>query len=141
MQKQSLSEDTQATFLLGLYSELASVGALSMLFSFQQQSVKHKLCRLLMNEPSAEHTLASAGQQLGMSRATLTRKLAQEGEHFSDLLAQIRMNHALGLLQQQQSLDDVAKACGYLSDSRFSARFKQQFGVTPSQYANTLVNH
>ena len=32
-----------------------------------------------------------------------------------------------------QPLSDVAAACGYLSPSRFTAAFRQRFGVTPSQ--------
>ncbi|MBV7314738.1 AraC family transcriptional regulator [Shewanella sp. NIFS-20-20] len=139
--QQALSEAAQVAFVHGLYAELAAIGALSSLFSDQHETLKHKLTRLLLSDPSGNHTLASAGERLGMSRATMTRKLAQEGEHFSDLLAQVRMNHALALLQQEQALDDVAKACGYQSESRFSARFKKQFGVTPSQYANTLMTH
>jgi AraC-like DNA-binding protein len=44
---------------------------------------------------------------------------------------QVRMSHALTLLQQGLNPLEVALACGYDSPSRFAARFKQEFGLTP----------
>lgn len=55
----------------------------------------------------------------------------------SQLLAQVRMGHALNLLQQGLTPLEVALACGYDSPSRFAARFKQEFGLTPHQYLHT----
>ena len=56
---------------------------------------------------------------------------------FRQLLAQVRMSHALTLLQQGLSPLEAALACGYDSPSRFAARFKQEFGLTPHQYLRT----
>ncbi|MGL5599251.1 MAG: helix-turn-helix domain-containing protein, partial [Aeromonas sp.] len=44
---------------------------------------------------------------------------------------------ALSLLQQHLTPLETALACGYDSPSRFAARFKQEFGLTPFQYVQT----
>ncbi len=67
----------------------------------------------------------------------MVRKLAAEGRSFRQLLAQVRLSHALNLLQQGLTPLEVALACGYDSPSRFAARFKQEFGLTPHQYLHT----
>ena len=60
-----------------------------------------------------------------------SRKLSQTTQ------TQVRMSHALTLLQQGLSPLEAALACGYDSPSRFAARFKQEFGLTPHQYLRT----
>lgn len=60
-----------------------------------------------------------------------SRKLSQTTQ------TQVRMSHALILLQQGLSPLEAALACGYDSPSRFAARFKQEFGLTPHQYLRT----
>ncbi len=50
---------------------------------------------------------------------------------------QVRMSHALTLLQQALTPLEAALAGGYDSPSRFAARFKQAFGLTPYQYLRT----
>jgi AraC-like DNA-binding protein len=49
------------------------------------------------------------------------------------------MSHALNLLQQRLTPLEVTLACGYDSPSRFAARFKQEFGLTPHQYRHTCT--
>lgn len=96
-----------------------------------------RLARYLGVEPGADHTLETLAPHFAMSRASLVRKLAAEGRSFRQLLTQVRMSHALTLLQQALTPLEVALACGYDSPSRFAARFKQEFGLTPHQYLRT----
>lgn len=72
-----------------------------------------------------------------MSRASLVRKLAAEGRSFRQVLTQVRLGHALSLLQQGLTPLQTALACGYDSPGRFAARFKEEFGLTPHQYLRT----
>lgn len=50
---------------------------------------------------------------------------------------QVRMSHSLTLLQQGVNPLEAPLAGGYDSPSRFAARFKQEFGLTPYQYLRT----
>ncbi|WP_236942666.1 helix-turn-helix transcriptional regulator [Ewingella americana] len=68
-----------------------------------------------------------------MSEATLRRRLVEEQTSFRTLLQDIRMHHAMTLLQTTRwSLSQIADACGYRASSRFSLRFKQRFGCSPA---------
>ncbi|MGF1910011.1 helix-turn-helix transcriptional regulator [Vibrio kasasachensis] len=138
MAEKGLSPETQQQFLYGFYSELNQVGALTKLFPTDQQQLRDKLANYLSSAPGDDHKIDVAASHLAMSRATLTRKLAAEGSSFRSVLTEIRMTHALSLLQNQFSQIDAALACGYQSEARFSQRFKQQFGLTPHQYRMTL---
>lgn len=72
--------------------------------------------------------------QLAMSTATLRRKLAAEGTGFRTLLEEVRLCHALALIQTTtQPLKRIAEDCGYLSASRFATRFRKRFGTLPSE--------
>ncbi|QWL66810.1 AraC family transcriptional regulator [Aeromonas jandaei] len=137
MAERGLSEATQTELLRAFYAELSAAGALHLLFPASTMTLGERLARYLGVEPGADHTLETVAPHFSMSRASLVRKLTAEGRTFRHLLAQVRMSHALTLLQQSLSLQEVAIACGYDSLSRFAARFKQEFGLTPHQYLQT----
>lgn len=88
--------------------------------------------QLVSDAPGQRWTASSAGQALAVSEATLRRHLAREGTGFEELVVDVRMHHAVMLLQTTGwSLSHIAEACGYLSRSRFSERFRQRFGTSP----------
>ncbi|WP_265440020.1 AraC family transcriptional regulator, partial [Aeromonas salmonicida] len=137
MASRALSQATQIQLLHGFYAELHAANALDLLFPASTMTLGERLARYLGVEPGADHTLESIAPHFAMSRASLVRKLAAEGRSFRQLLTQVRMSHALTLLQQALTPLEVALACGYDSPSRFAARFKQEFGLTPHQYLRT----
>ncbi|PKQ73968.1 helix-turn-helix transcriptional regulator [Aeromonas sobria] len=145
MAERGLSETTQAELLRGFYAELRAKNALGLLFPASTMTLGERLARYLAVEPGIDHTLEAVAPHFAMSRASMVRKLAAEGRSFRQLLAQVRMSHALNLLQQGLPPLEVALACGYDSPSRFAARFKQEFGLTPHQYLHTcpstLLSH
>lgn len=103
-------------------------------FVAQQNGMGERLKAILRDAPEARWTAHSAGHALAMSEATLRRRLAEEGLRFDRLLLDIRMHHALMLLQTTSwNLLHIADACGYRSQARFSERFKARFGVSPAQ--------
>lgn len=72
--------------------------------------------------------------RLGVSEATLRRKLAASGTAFSDILADVRMSAALFLLQStDRPVTVIAGDVGYDSPSRFAARFRARFDFSPSE--------
>lgn len=76
--------------------------------------------------------------RLGVSESVLRRALQKENTRFRDILEQARLVAALSLLQELSiSVADVASSVGYQSQSRFTERFKQRFGLTPSELKNS----
>ena len=73
----------------------------------------------------------------GLSRASLYRLLAPEGGIRAMLLKR-RLDEAVRLLltdsEDERSLTDVAKRCGFGGMSQFSRAFRARFGAPPRQY-------
>lgn len=132
MYSAQLSEREQMHRLLGLLLALAERGCRFSRPSTQR--IGDRLQGLLADAPAYQWTTAKAGQQLAMSEATLRRRLAAENLRFETLLLDIRMHHAMALLQTTAwSVQQIAEACGYRASSRFSLRFRERFGCSPSQ--------
>ncbi|PDS41182.1 AraC family transcriptional regulator [Rhizobium anhuiense] len=88
---------------------------------------------LLMATLDEMWTAAIVARQLHMSEATLRRHLAAENNNFSSLLADVRMSHALSLLQSTDlPVGNIAHDVGYESASRFATRFRKRFGFAPT---------
>lgn len=88
---------------------------------------------LLAAAPAEDWRAEHVASRLAMSPATLRRRLAAEGSGFRDVLEEVRLSHALALVQgSAQPLKWVALACGYQSASRFAERFRERFGCLPS---------
>lgn len=69
----------------------------------------------------------------------MIRKLRQEGVQYREVLAEVRLNHALRLMQEgHNNVAMIASLCGYQSEGRFSQRFKDKFGISPKGYVKTL---
>lgn len=88
---------------------------------------------LLSAAPHAGWTSAGLCKTLGVSEATLRRKLAAEKWSFQSLLVDVRMSIAMQLLQSTElTVLRIAETVGYESQSRFAARFRARFGFPPS---------
>ncbi|UPT56623.1 helix-turn-helix transcriptional regulator [Dickeya zeae] len=96
--------------------------------------IESKLRRLISVNLSHSWDIKTVASQLGMSEATLRRKLAAEQTSFSKLIADVRMCRALTLLQVTDlSVTQIAFEVGYESPSKFSSRFRHRFGFYPGQ--------
>ncbi|NOI57045.1 helix-turn-helix transcriptional regulator [Vibrio coralliilyticus] len=137
----AMSPRTQQYWLMPLYQQLAEQGALHKIFRSSQASLTQTITQYLSIAPADEHSLEDVADHFGMSRATLIRKLKQEGSQYRQLLAQVRLSHALQLMQKHQYDGyQLAQMCGYQSEERFRQRFKERFGVTPREYQRTIGN-
>lgn len=99
----------------------------------QAPSLSGRLRALIGEAPSQHWTAQTAGKALAVSEATLRRRLAGESARFEDVLIDVRMHHAMMLVQTTSwSVPEIAQACGYKSRARFAERFKARFGYLPS---------
>lgn len=95
--------------------------------------VTDRLRGLLSASPDRDWRAPEAARALGQSEPTLRRHLAGEGTSFTALLADVRMETALGLLQGSTlSVNRIALEVGYACPSRFALRFRKRFGLAPS---------
>ncbi len=87
---------------------------------------------LLAGELAADWTARRLASKLGVSEATLRRRLSAQGHGFAELLTELRLSRALEMLQTtDRSISDIAFEVGYNSSSRFSVRFKARFSIAP----------
>lgn len=99
----------------------------------QSQGLSGRLRALIGEAPSQHWTAQTAGKALAVSEATLRRRLAGESARFEDVLIDVRMHHAMMLVQTTSwSVPEIAQACGYKSRARFAERFRARFGYLPS---------
>lgn len=74
-------------------------------------------------------------RKLGVSVATLRRRLAASGVSFRHLRSDALNDAALRMLRQGRPLGEIADALGYVDIRSFSRAFKAWNSVTPTAYA------
>jgi len=89
-----------------------------------------------MAEPSL--SVEELGKEVGMSRVTLYRKIkALTNQTAIEFIRSVRLNRAAQLLAQHKlNVNEVAYMVGFLDIDYFRRCFKEQFGLTPKEYAN-----
>lgn len=94
------------------------------------------LCDAVMRAPTQHPTLAGWAEDIGASERTLARLFRTElGTSYQRWRQQVLLAHALPMLARGQPVGHVAAACGYASDSAFTAMFRTAMGQAPSQFA------
>ena len=88
------------------------------------------------NIASLDFDVNELARAMNMSRSTLTRKLkAITGDTPLYFIRHIKMKQAKALLNNKSSnISEVATALGYQNRKYFTACFKEEFGITPSEY-------
>jgi AraC-like DNA-binding protein len=88
--------------------------------------------------PLGRCSTVHVARNLGMTQRTLHRQLAAEGQSFSSLLDDTRAALAERYLAADRySLTEVSELLGFTAPSAFSRWFRQQFGVSPTQWRAT----
>lgn len=85
----------------------------------------------------SEFSVEKLAELYGVSRIYLNRKIkALTGETSNQFLRNIRLKHAAELLKQNVlTVSEVTWEVGYNDLRTFRTRFKEKFGVSPSEYA------
>ncbi len=117
---------------------LCHMGYENVLSGLIQQTLGQKVHHIISADIGKEHSAASLSKQLAMSESTLRRKLKNEGTSIQHIKDQVKLGHGLHLiLSTQQPINLIAEKCGYYSQSRFTERFKERFGTTPTELRKT----
>lgn len=120
--------------LFELILALVEAGKGGYLFTLTGEDVLDDAARLIALDPSRRWSAEELAARLGLSVSTLSRRLRERGRSLRALLDDARMGQALRLLRDGAgSIAEVARACGYESHSRFSARFRERYRLSPSE--------
>ena len=81
--------------------------------------------------------------EVSMSRRNLDRKLvALTGEAPGDLIRRVRLIYSAKLITQNfGNISEIALEVGFNNPAYFSKCFREQFGLTPSEYETSIKNH
>ncbi|MEU6293635.1 helix-turn-helix transcriptional regulator [Streptomyces erythrochromogenes] len=90
----------------------------------------------LARTPSDPRTASAYAADFYTSATTLRRAFqAETGMSFSEWRTRLRLNHALDLLDQGQTVQTVSAHVGFASTNGFILAFRRYFGRTPGTYA------
>lgn len=113
---------------------LGSETTLDIPMLWHEQSLSDRIQRFLKTEDGQQACAASIARFVGLSESTLRRRLKAEKVSLQQLKDEVRLGLGLHLLQSTKlSILHIAMECGYHSQSRFSERFKELFGMSPSE--------
>ena len=95
----------------------------------------------LLANPADRRTIEQHGENAGASGRTLARLFKQEtGMTFGEWRRRRILLSALERLADGQAVTTIALEMGYESPSAFIAMFRQNLGVTPTQYIANRLN-
>lgn len=128
--------------LHGVLLALALSGYGEILFRNRNDPLTAQVQQVLLRDPAHNWSVNDVAHQLQMGSSTLRRRLAAENQGFRSILESVRMSKALYEIQSSTlSIGEIAYQGGYNCASRFSARFSQHFGLTPSALRQAMKQH
>lgn len=105
-------------------------------------TVTQKVIHFIEMHIDEEVTLDLTAQHVGMSPATLKRRLSTEGLSFSNLLKIKRINYAANQLRTTSySITQIAYSSGFKNAAHFSTTFKSVQGYSPKEFRQTLAQN
>lgn len=91
----------------------------------------------ISHQPNPANEISLICQKMSIPRWTLQRKLLHEGQNFTELVQQTKMEEACRLLQQRNlTLSDISELLGFSSQAAFSRFFRNKMNVSPLRYRN-----
>jgi AraC-like DNA-binding protein len=103
----------------------------------QEDSLLNRILDILKkNIGNSEYHVEKIGEELHMSRAQVFRKIgALTGSSPGDLLRVMRLKKAAGLLLTGDlNITQVMYEVGYQTPAYFARRFREYYGMNPSEY-------
>ena len=105
-----------------------------------RQFLKQLQAIIQKNLSDSEFGVEDMGQQIGLSRVQLYRKVkAMTGSSVVDLLRKARLAKARRLLEtRSMSVSEVAYEVGFSAPSYFTKCFKEEYGMLPGDVGNVM---
>ena len=127
-----LSTELQHHQAMGLLLALQQAGYAGPLLHERQQDLTGQVRQIIMLSPADEWSVPRVAKMLFLGESTLRRRLQLESQSFRLIVEEVRMAFALGQLQSTSlPIGEIARNSGYQSGSRFTARFRQHYGLLP----------
>lgn len=131
--KYPVSVQVQRHRLVELLLLFAQAGLAGNMLVSRSPSWRQRVSQMLGVDPARTWRCGEICKVLGVSESAMRRRLQLEGANFRDLLEEVRLMSGLTMVQEtRMTICQVADAVGYQSQSRFTDRFKERFGVTPT---------
>lgn len=138
------SDNTLESLAIALITEIIAVSPchLPVLERACNQSTTQKVIRFIELNIENEVSLENTSRFLGISTATLKRRLAAEGLSFSQILKVKRVNYAANKLRlTNKSIAQIAFESGFKSAAHFSTAFKGVQGITPKEFRQRIAEN
>ncbi|MEO3416296.1 helix-turn-helix domain-containing protein [Roseovarius sp. CAU 1744] len=131
--KYPVSLQVQRHRLVELLLLLAQSGLAGNVILGRGSSWRLRVSQLVGVDPARDWRYGHVCRTLGISESAMRRKLKLEGTGFREVLEETRLMTGLTMVQETgMTICQISDAVGYQSQSRFTDRFKERFGVTPS---------
>lgn len=97
----------------------------------------NKISKIVEEQKDRELSVEELSEMIGLSRVHLYRKIKKlTGMSVSEFANSVKLRLALELLKNSgNSISQIAYEVGFSSPSYFTKCFKEQFGISPSDYA------
>jgi AraC-like DNA-binding protein len=130
---------TKNTELSEKFKDVLASADAKVIESSDQRLLKKAIEIVESNMKDPSFSVEQMSKELGMSRTNMNRKIkALTGFPPSELIRNIRLRRAASLLlSKADSVSQISFTVGFEDHSYFSKSFKKQFGVAPSEYAQS----
>jgi signal transduction histidine kinase/ligand-binding sensor domain-containing protein/DNA-binding response OmpR family regulator len=111
--------------------------------SLDEQLIEDAIKAVEEHIDDPEFSVEDLGRLVGLSRSHLYKKLMSiTGKGPAEFIRTIRLKRGRQLLEKSQlQISEIAYAVGFNSPKRFSINFKNEFGISPSDYLRRLNNN
>lgn len=108
--------------------------------SLDEQLIEKAIRTVEENIANPDFTVEELSAIVGLSRTHLYKKLMHiTGKGPAEFIRTVRLKRARQLLEKSQlQIAEIAYAVGFNSPKRFTANFKNEFGISPSEYVRNL---
>ena len=107
--------------------------------SLDEELIKRALLAVEKNMDNSEYSVDDLSLELAISRRQLSRKLQSIiGLSPSEFICSVRLKRAAQLLKDSQyNVSEISDRVGFYTIQKFNRNFKDEFGITPTQYRET----
>ena len=104
--------------------------------SLDEELIKHALLAVEKSMDNSEYSIDELASELALSRRQLSRKFQSIiGLSPAEFICSIRLKRAAQLLKDSQyNISEISDKVGFSTIRSFNQNFKDEFGVTPTQY-------